>query len=196
MPAPLQKGTLLAASQALQEDYFARTVILIIHHSVRDGSMGLVLNRPMRHNVQIDSGDELMRFAESSVAGKDTNHLFFEGGPVDRSHLFYLHRLSHLISDGNPVLEDLHWGGDLEAIQAEADFIATDEPLLRFYLGYAGWEQGQLEREIEQGAWILVPGNVDQILTASTQSMWHDVVYSLGGKYRAIAQLPVDHSVN
>ena len=40
MPAPLQKGTLLAASQTLQEDYFARTVILIIHHSAEDGSMG------------------------------------------------------------------------------------------------------------------------------------------------------------
>ena len=196
MPAPLQKGTFLAASQALQEDYFARAVILIIHYSVEDGSMGLVLNRPMGHNVQIDSGDELMRLAKSELTGEGASHLFFEGGPVDRSYLFYLHRLSHLISDGNPVLEDLHWGGDLEAVQTEADVIATDEPLLRFYLGYAGWEQGQLEREIEQGAWILVPGNVDQILTASTQSMWHDVVYSLGGKYRAIAELPVDHSVN
>ena len=196
MPAPLQKGTFLAASQALQEDYFARTVILIIHHSVEDGSMGLVLNRPMRHNVQIDSSDELMRFAESGLTGEGTNHLFFEGGPVDRSYLFYLHRLSHLISDGNPVLEDLHWGGNLEDVQAEADVIATDEPLLRFYLGYAGWEQGQLEREIEQGTWILAPGDVDQILTTSTDSMWHDVVYSLGGKYRAIAELPVDHSVN
>ena len=196
MPAPLQKGTLLAASQTLQEDYFARTVILIIHHSAEDGSMGLVLNRPMGHSVQIDAGDELMRFAESEPTGEGTSQLFFEGGPVDRSYLFYLHRLSHLIADGNPVLEDLHWGGSLEAVQADADVVATDEPLLRFYLGYAGWEQGQLEREIEQGAWILVPGDVDQILTSRTDSMWHDVVHSLGGKYRAIAELPIDPSVN
>ena len=62
MPAPLQKGTLLAASQTLQEDYFARTVILIIHHGAEDGSMGLVLNRPMGHSVQIDAGDDILFF--------------------------------------------------------------------------------------------------------------------------------------
>jgi putative transcriptional regulator len=196
MPAPLQKGTLLAASQDLQEDYFARSVILIIHHSTEDGSMGLVLNRPMGENVQIDYSDELSSIAESVPNEEGISRLFFEGGPVDRSYLFYLHRLSHIIADGNPVLEDLHWGGDLDAVRAEPEVVAADEPLLRFYLGYAGWEQGQLEREIELGAWMLVPGDVDQIFTHHTESMWHDVVHSLGGKYRAIAELPVDPSVN
>ena len=82
MPAPLQKGTLTAASQTLQEDYFARTVILIIHHSAEDGSMGQVLNRPMGHSVQIDdAGDELMRFAESELTGGGTSQLFSKGAP-------------------------------------------------------------------------------------------------------------------
>ncbi len=196
MPAPLQKGTILAASQELQEDYFARSVILIIHHSADDGSMGLIVNRPMGEKVQIDSSDELMRFAESEQTGAGVSHLFFEGGPVDRGYLFYLHRLSHIIANGNPVIEDLHWGGDLDAVRAEPEVVAAKDPLLRFYLGYAGWEQGQLEREIETGAWILAPGDVDLVLSSSTDSMWRDVLYSLGGKYRAIAELPVDPSVN
>ncbi len=196
MPAPLQKGTILAASQELQEDYFARSVILIIHHSADDGSMGLVLNRPMGEQVQIESSDELLRFAESAQTDTGVSHLFFEGGPVDRSYLFYLHRLSHIIANGNPVIEDLHWGGDLDAVRAEPEVVAAEDPLLRFYLGYAGWEQGQLEREIATGAWILAPGDVGLVLSSSTESMWRDVLYSLGGKYRAMAELPVDPSVN
>ena len=196
MPAPLQKGTILAASQELQEDYFARSVILITHHSADDGSMGLVLNRPMGEQVQIESSDELLRFAESAQTDTGVSHLFFEGGPVDRSYLFYLHRLSHIIANGNPVIEDLHWGGDLDAVRAEPEVVAAEDPLLRFYLGYAGWEQGQLEREIATGAWILAPGDVGLVLSSSTESMWRDVLYSLGGKYRAMAELPVDPSVN
>ena len=90
MPAPLQKGTVLVASQDLQEEYFARTVILLTHHSDVDGTMGLMLNRPMVDQVQLDSADELRRFAESGPQGSSSiGHLFFEGGPVKRGYLFF-----------------------------------------------------------------------------------------------------------
>ncbi|MGY8823177.1 MAG: YqgE/AlgH family protein [Candidatus Latescibacterota bacterium] len=196
MPAPLQKGTVLVASQDLQEDYFARTVILITHHDEIDGTMGLVLNSPMAEQVQLDSADELRRFAESDPTGSSIGHLFFEGGPIKRGYLFYLHRLSHIIEESSEIFDGLYIGGDLDAVRAEAEVVAAEKPLLRFFMGYAGWESGQLKNEIERGAWILAPGNVDLVFTIHTDNMWHDALHALGGKYRALAELPVDPAVN
>jgi len=196
MPAPLQKGTVLIASQDLQEDYFARTVVLLIHHSNAEGTMGLVLNRPMSEQVKFDSADELRRFAESDPNGSSIGHLFFEGGPVKRGYLFYLHRLSHIIEEGSEVLDGLYLGGDLDAVRAEAEVVAAEKPLLRFFMGYAAWDKDQLRNEIDLGAWILAPGNIDLVFSTKTESMWHDVLRGLGGKYRALAELPVDPAVN
>ncbi len=196
MPAPLQTGTLLVASQDLQESTFNRTVILLIHHSEVDGAMGLVLNRPIGDQVKLDSSEELHRFVQSGPAGSNVGHLFFAGGPMRRGYLFYMHRLNHVITGGAEILDNLYLGGDLDAVRAEAEVIAADAPMLRFYLGYAGWEKKQLENEIELGAWILVPGGPDLVFSAATGDMWHDVLYSLGGKYRALAELPEDPAVN
>jgi putative transcriptional regulator len=197
MPAPLQKGTVLVASQDLQEEYFARTVILLTHHSDVDGTMGLMLTRTMVDQVQLDSADELRRFAESGPQGSSSiGHLFFEGGPVKRGYLFFLHRLNHIIKEGEEIFDELYMGGDLDAVRAEAGVVAAEKPLLRFFMGYAGWESGQLKNEIELGAWILAPATIDLVFASNTTTMWHDVLHSLGGKYRALAELPVDPAVN
>ena len=94
------------------------------------------------------------------------------------------------------ILDGLYLGGNLDAVRAEAEVANADQPLLRFYLGYAAWDKGQLEWEISNGAWILAPGESDLVFTENPEAIWQDVLYSLGGKYRSISALPEDPSVN
>lgn len=200
MPAPLRAGTLLVATLDLEDPNFNRTVVFIIHYSEEAGTMGLVINRPLGDQVRLYSAEELQRFAGADFA--DEGHpsalgrMFYQGGPMHQSWLFFLHRLDGVIEGGEEILDGLFLGGNLDAVRAEAEVLKADEPLLRFYLGYAGWEAGQLEWEINCGAWILAPGDPDLVFSARPTSIWQEVLYSLGGKYRPLSVLPEDPTVN
>ena len=212
MPAPLQTGTLLVASPDLREDpNFNRTVVFIIHYSAEEGTMGLVINQPLGEQVQLYSADELQRLLNglnedesaeptsrpvSKAVQTQLGRMFYKGGPVKQSYLFFLHRLDNTIEGGAEILDGLYLGGNLDAVRVEAEVVKADQPLLRFYLGYAAWDKGQLEWEISNGTWILAPGETDLIFTDRPGAIWHDVLYSLGGKYRPISVLPEDPSVN
>ena len=219
MPAPLQIGTLLVASPVLSEDpNFNRTVVFITHYSEEQGAMGLVINRPLGEQVKLYSADELQRLIgaapltdspeqnadrqpgddgpDGEIKSSALGRMFYQGGPVHQSWLFFLHRLDGVIKGGAEILDGLYLGGNLDALRAEAEVAKAGRPLLRFYLGYAGWDQGQLESEIGHGAWILAPGNPELIFASKPDAIWHEVLYSLGGKYRPISLLPEDPAVN
>ena len=201
MPAPLAAGTLLVASPDLSEDpNFKRSVVFLIHYRAEEGAMGIVINRPLGKEVHLYSAEELQRLTgadpEDENIGAQVGQMFFQGGPVQQSWLFFLHRLNGVIEGGVEILDGLYLGGDLDAVRAEAEMRNADEPLLRFFLGYAGWEAGQLEAEINHGAWILAPGDPDLVFPTQANTLWHDVLYSLGGKYRPLSVLPEDPAVN
>ena len=196
MPAPLQIGTLLVATPALDSPAFDRAVVLITHYSETDLTMGLVINQPLGERVRHYAADSLQQFAGGEDACAELGRIFYQGGPVHQRYLFFLHRLDGLVEGGTKILDGLYWGGNLDTQYTEAEVLRTDAPRLRFYLGYAGWEPGQLEAEINAGTWFLAPGDPELILAPTPETIWQTVLYSMGGKYRSLSVFPEDPSVN
>ncbi len=50
---------------------------------------------------------------------------------------------------------------------------------LRFFIGYAGWGPGQLEAEMEAGAWRVIQSNADTVFDSEPESLWERVVRGL-----------------
>jgi putative transcriptional regulator len=200
MPAPLCVGTMLIASLDLEDRNFNRAVILVIQHSEAEGTLGLVLNRPLGEKVSLYSSEELQKITGTEDAGGEATvelgGLFFQGGPVEPGYLFFLHRLDGLIEGGNEICPGVFLGGDLDAIRTQAAVLESTDPVLRFFLGYAGWKDGQLEDEIGAGAWILCEGRPELIFDASSEDVWQHSLYSLGGKYRVLSLIPENPEVN
>ena len=196
MPAPLQTGTLLIATPALESLDFDRAVVLITHYSETDLTMGLVINQPLGERVRRYAADSLQQLAGGEDACAELGRIFYQGGPVHQRYLFFLHRLDGLVEGGTKILDGLYLGGNLDAKYAEAEVLRTDAPRLRFYLGYAGWEPGQLESEINAGTWFLAPGDPEMVLAPTPETIWQAVVYSMGGKYRPLSVFPEDPAVN
>ena len=196
MPAPLQTGTLLVATPALESLAFDRAVVLITHYSETDITRGLVLNQPLGKRIRRYAADSLQQLAGGEDACAELGRIFYQGGPVHQRDLFFLHRLDGLVEGGTKILDGLYLGGNLDTKYAEDEVLRTDAPRLRFYLGYAGWEPGQLESEINAGTWFLAPGQPEIVLASTPETMWQAVVYSLGGKYRPLSVFPEDPSVN
>ena len=200
MPAPLGVGTVLIASLALEDPAFSRTVALIIQYHEHDGTLGLVLNRPLGEKVSLYSTEELQKLTgKEGLVGEgspELGGLFFQGGPVNPGYLFFLHRLRDVIGGGSEVCAGVYLGGDLDAVRAHAAVLESTNPVLRFYLGYAGWKEGQLEAEIDMGAWILTESTPELIFDAEPDQAWQHALYALGGKYRAMSLIPEDPEVN
>jgi len=197
MPAPLEPGTFLIASLGLEDPAFNRTIVLILQHRPQESTLGVVLNRPLGDREKLYPKEELDRLTEGMDRGAPgRGELFYHGGPVEPGSLIFLHRVEHLRGDAAAIRPGLFAGGDLDALRRYSARAGKESPFLRFFLGYAEWEPGQLESEIALGAWILAPGDVDLVFSDDPEAMWQQALLALGGKYVPMSFIPEDPSLN
>ena len=67
---------------------------------------------------------------------------------------------------------------------------------VRFFLGYSGWEPGQLEDEIKENSWLVADIPQDELMTIDENEMWVESVRSMGGKYSMWENFPENPSLN
>jgi putative transcriptional regulator len=65
---------------------------------------------------------------------------------------------------------------------------------LRVYAGYAGWGPGQLDGEVDEGAWIVDPADPEDPFKEG--DLWADALQRKGGAYSLLATMPSDPSLN
>lgn len=180
-----QKGDLLISEPFLADPNFSRTVILLCEHNM-DGSFGFVLNKPAKVKL-----NELIE----GVGERQDN--VYVGGPVQQNTLQFIHKNDALIEGGVEVLEGLFWGGNFEQMLAmmEGNLVQTND--IKFFVGYSGWAGGQLKGELELNSWI-ISRNIDigQIFNTDVESLWKEVLNTMGGKFKIVANFPVDPRLN
>ena len=194
VPASLD-GYFLISETELLDPNFHRTVVLVISHN-EEGAFGLVLNRPAEATL----GD-LIEELDQTPAG---NSSLFIGGPVEQHYLFTLHSglPEHATSAYSsspargvvfePVFQTLE-----SYLQSEwPELPQAHRPAVNFYLGYAGWAPDQLEQEIEDDAWIVIPADAGIIFHEDPSAGWNAALRKKGGIYQIIAQTGFKPSLN
>ncbi|MGB4069286.1 MAG: YqgE/AlgH family protein [Nitrospira sp.] len=167
-PGSLEKGILLVASPSLSDPNFHQTVLLIVEHG-RGGTVGLILNRPT--NVLVS--EVLPDF----TVLKRTTHRLFAGGPVELTQLVLLFRLTQLLPDTRQIVDGIYVGTPrvLERIMTQPKSTET----FRAFSGFAGWAPGQLEHEMLEGAWGVLPSNAFNIFDKDPATLWPDSIRRL-----------------
>jgi putative transcriptional regulator len=172
MPEDSIAPALLVAMPQLLDPNFHRTVVLLVEHN-GEGTLGVVLNR----EAELSLG-EICTSLGFSWEG-DVELPAGWGGPVQPGTGWMLFS-SPPACDPDLIKEisrGVYFGGTLAVLQE----IAQRPPdRLRFFLGYAGWGAGQLERELAQGTWILAPVTSEAVFEVPRDDLWHHVVRSLG----------------
>lgn len=71
-------------------------------------------------------------------------------------------------------MDDLWLSGDGRLL----DEMLTDAgaPVQQYFLGYAGWTSVQLDFEIAQGAWYVLPADLDTVLHADRKTLWRNLI--------------------
>lgn len=169
-------GQLLVATPLLIDPNFWRSVVLILQHD-DEGSLGLILNRPTMERVEshIPSWG---RFA----AQPGTVHV---GGPVDPRVAIGLATGPAGAPTGVPGLTIV----DLEQEPGEGT------SAVRIYSGYSGWGAGQLEAEVEEGSWYVVPASPDDPFDRP-DGQWSRVLRRQQGHLALVSTFPDDVSSN
>jgi len=176
-------GQLLLASPSLHDPNFTRTVVLISLHSA-DGAMGVVLNRPSAVTV-----GEAVPQLEEAVTEEEP---MFVGGPVQPTSIVCLAEFIDPAAAGLLVLGRIGF----PAADAGVEELAETTERRRVFAGYAGWSEGQLDAELEQGDWITHTASPDDVFTDAPEELWSSVLTRMGGKYALLARMPPDPSVN
>jgi putative transcriptional regulator len=157
----------LIAMPSMQDPFFKRAVAYICEHN-EDGAMGLVINQPINITVEIDN-DKSTHAASVAV---------FAGGPVKTDRGFVLHSpkagysASQELSSEIMITTSKDVLASLTTAQAPEQFIIT--------LGYAGWEQGQLEQELLENSWLIIKADPEIIFNTPIEQRWEKAVATLG----------------
>jgi putative transcriptional regulator len=170
------RGKLLIAAPSLF-DYFRRAVVLVLEHSP-DGAMGVVLNResdtPVAEAVPV-----LAPFSEPE-------ELVRIGGPVAPQAVVALGEFEDIDEAGTHVV------GSLGTLDPDAENQSLRR--IRVYAGYAGWAPGQLDGELEQEAWVVLPARPGDPFEDG--DIWSAALRRKGGSYTLLATMPADPSLN
>jgi putative transcriptional regulator len=178
-------GRLLISEPFMTDPNFKRSVVLLTEHG-EEGTVGYVLNQV---------GNLILNDVIQDLWQAD-NHIYF-GGPVAADTLHFIHRCYDRLQSGEPIGDGLYWGGNFETLKIlmNANAIAADE--IKFFMGYSGWGVGQLDREIDDNAWMVsnIP-NVDLIFGNDDEKLWRDVIVHLGPKFAHVSNFPIDPNLN
>lgn len=182
-----QIGSFLVAEPFLREQYFNHAIILLADYFPGKSAMGIVMNKPTGYML-----NELL----TSVNFKDDIRVFC-GGPLSSDRLFYIHRMPDLISNSTPLGNGLWIGGDFDDICSyiEQGMPCTDN--IRFFIGYSGWDAGQLDSELKQKVWASTDIPEDfQALSGEEDHYWHHVVKKMGQNYHGWRFQPMNPQDN
>lgn len=184
MVTPLS-GKLVLATPKLLDPNFNRAVVLICRHDA-NGAFGLILNRPLR---DAPVAAHLPAWAEFAAGPP----VMFLGGPVEPAMAFGLAG-----GDVEPAL------GQVPVIDGLSQVDLAGPPpsawvtnrTVRVFVGYAGWGAGQLDGEIDAGAWFAVEAEPSDALTSEPETLWQTVLRRQPGPLAMFAFAPADPSAN
>lgn len=187
--ADLATPVLLIAMPQVQDPFFHKSVVLLLHHS-EEGSVGLIVNRPTELAVR-----EILAGMELEWHGEEGAPTWF-GGPVQPQIGTVLFSSvgdpaagSEETADGpstgsgHGIEAALVLTGGISVTQHVGDLgrLAGAPPeRFRLLLGYAGWGEGQLLEEILRNDWLTAPVDADLVFAASPEEAWTGALRSVG----------------
>lgn len=181
-----EKGHLLVAEPSIMGDVsFSRSVVLIAEYNQENGSVGFILNKPLEYKLK-----DFVPEVNSSLT-------VYNGGPVEQDNLYFIHTIPDLIPNSVEISNGIYWGGDFKAIIALLENDSLTEKQIRFFLGYSGWANAQLEEELSLNSWKVVPNkDKDAIIWNSKDDFWKKKMIEFGGDYVMWSNAPENPSYN
>jgi putative transcriptional regulator len=150
--------------------------VLLVEYS-KKGAVGFVLNKWLPIFI-----DDLLEDFPAEEA------LLSIGGPIATNTLHYLHTFSN-IPDAVEICSGIYWGGNIETVRKLLSISVMKPDNIRFFLGYSGWSDGQLDSELKTNSWLVGDIHPTQIIRPAPD-LWQNAVKDTGNEYHLWTTLP------
>lgn len=177
----LKAGSLLISEPFMPDPNFKRSVVLLTEHD-EEGSVGYILNQ--KSNLLLKDVVPDCWAADFPI---------YLGGPVANDTLHFIHSVDDYVLGGELITDQMYWGGNFENLKILVNQSALKPHQIKFFVGYSGWQSGQLEEEIAQKSWIVTNQySQNLIFENDVDELWKKVVINLGPKFAHLANFPED----
>jgi len=176
-------GKLLVSGRGLSDPNFAESVVLLIRYDDKDGALGLIINRRTEASLS-----RVLKGVETAKRGSDPVYL---GGPVELDAVFALLRSEKKIDEATSVLNQVYLLSTKEPL--EKALAASSGPGdLRVYVGYAGWDVGQLENEVRVGGWWIFGASAGLVFDPNPDGEWSRLIARTDQQIAQLRILPAE----
>lgn len=181
----ISKGKLLVSDPSIIGDFsFHRSIILLADYN-SEGAVGFIMNKPLKYSIN------------DLIPTINAEFDVYNGGPVEQDNLYFIHNIPHLIPNSYEIADGIYWGGDFELTQKLINLGLINKENIRFFLGYTGWGNNQLEDEMRSKTWILTNNNhQSNIIEKSSKNFWKEKISELGGDYLIWSNAPENPLAN
>ncbi len=167
------KNHLLISVPHMNDTLFGKSVVYICEHNT-EGAMGLIINKSINHK-------ELESIIKIETARgfqlEDTNIKTYFGGPILIEKIIVLHTNNIKNNNTIPITSKISISSEESII---GEFGKNVNIKYKLFFGHSGWDAGQLEREIENGDWLLQTSNIDLLFDFPSEKLWEQATKSLG----------------
>ena len=178
-------GKILISEPFLSDPNFKRSVVLIAEHS-EEGTVGFILNQPSQFLLK-DLVPDLWQ-SDFSV---------FIGGPVENDTIHFIHCCYDKLNSGEEIAKGIYWGGNFETLKILVNNNSISANEVKFFIGYSGWGEQQLDEEIKDNTWIVSDKfHQDMVFSPNEEELWRDVIINLGPKYAHVSNFPSNLNLN
>ncbi len=153
----------LVAFPTLDDPNFSKSVVYIYEHN-EEGAMGLIINKPL--NMQLS--DVLQHLNITTGSSVVSTQPVMMGGPIGQEHGFVLYDEDH----------EVFLSSSKETLIAIADSKGPDRYIVT--LGYAGWQAGQLEQELQENDWLITHYDASILFETPSEKRWHAAAKLIG----------------
>ena len=178
-------GGFLLSDPFQGDPFFERSVVYLCQHD-SEGTFGFVLNNPLALNLH----DIIERQDLKDQA-------LYIGGPVAKNQLFFLHNLGDTIENSLACGPGVYFSGDFDSLATYLDSNGYDSIQLKFFVGYSGWDENQLDEEIKEHSWIAANNiPLSFVFEENHQTLWKACMELQGSKFKMIANFPKNPNEN
>ena len=167
------KNQILISMPHMNDPFFSKSVVYICEHG-NGGAMGVIINKNLDAPELREIFDKFFKLEKSFNTIK--NSTFF-GGPVLLEKGIILHHSDYLSPKSISISKSVSLTSDQGALE---DLKREEKVPFKLMLGHAGWSAGQLEREIENGDWLIQSTTSDFIFNLPSNQMWEYAAKSIG----------------